>query len=118
MKDGKIDPAFTKQNVTIEHKEGEVLLIDFWATWCQPCQKPMAHNQLMLNILGERWKDKVRIIGLSIDEDESEIVKRANEKEWFGIEHYQIDAAYEKPNPMGQYRVLGVPHIMFVDKKG
>jgi len=30
--------------VSIEHKEGEVLLIDFWATWCPPCQKPMQHN--------------------------------------------------------------------------
>ena len=30
--------------VDIVHKEGEVLLIDFWATWCPPCQQPMAHN--------------------------------------------------------------------------
>ena len=30
--------------VSLEHKQGEVWLLDFWATWCPPCQKPMAHN--------------------------------------------------------------------------
>jgi len=42
------------------------MLLDLWATWCPPCQAPMAHNQHMLETRKD-WGDKVRIIGLSID---------------------------------------------------
>ena len=51
----------------IEHVQGQVILYDFWATWCGPCQKPMAHNQEMLSHNKETWGDRVRIIGLSLD---------------------------------------------------
>jgi len=53
--------------VSIEHTPGTVMLLDFWATWCPPCQRPMQHNQDMLSEHEATWKDKVKIIGLSID---------------------------------------------------
>ena len=55
--------------VNVQHEEGQVILLDFWATWCPPCQGPMAHNQEMLTKHKADWGDKVRIIGLSIDQD-------------------------------------------------
>lgn len=57
-----------EEKVTIKHEPGQVILLDFWATWCPPCQKPMAHNQEMLEHHKDDWKN-VRIIGLSIDQD-------------------------------------------------
>lgn len=49
---GNLMPIKGDEEVNLEHKEGEVWLLDFWATWCPPCQRPMAHNQEMLEKRG------------------------------------------------------------------
>ena len=74
--------------VEISHNEGEVILVDFWATWCPPCQRPMAHNQEMLEKRKDDWAGKVRIIGVSIDQSKEKMVEHVNNKKWNSVEHY------------------------------
>lgn len=64
--------------VDLEHKKGEVWLIDFWATWCPPCQAPMAHNEEMLKKREGDWAGKVKIICISIDQTAEAVVKHVN----------------------------------------
>lgn len=45
---GQVKKVFEEGTSELSSKPGQVLLIDVWATWCGPCQKPMAHNQEML----------------------------------------------------------------------
>jgi len=107
-----IEDASVKVN--IEHNQGEVFLIDFWATWCPPCQAPMAHNQKMLEENADKWADKVKIIGLSIDGDAKTVKDHVAAKGWDKPIHY-----HRAGSKYGDtYKVNGVPHVMLVDTNG
>jgi thiol-disulfide isomerase/thioredoxin len=43
---------------------GKVVLIDFWATWCQPCKKEMPGYQQLLERYGERG---FAVVGFKFD---------------------------------------------------
>jgi thiol-disulfide isomerase/thioredoxin len=80
-----------KEGLTdIKHEAGQVLLLDFWATWCPPCQGPMKHNQEMLEKNANDWGDRVRLIGLSIDQDYNKLVNHIEDKNWKKVEHYHV----------------------------
>jgi len=99
--------------INLEHKAGEVWMIDFWATWCPPCQAPMQHNEDMLK-KREDWKGKVKIIVLSIDQTREAVEKHVNAKDWNRPEHYWR----AQSNCSDQYKVSGVPNVMIIDTTG
>lgn len=108
--------VFEDKEQTIEKGEGEVMLLDFWATWCPPCQAPMAHNQEMLKEHGDKWGGKVRILGLSIDNDAATIKAHVEKKDWKLVEHYHVRRAGCIADK--NFGVQGVPHCALVNRDG
>ncbi len=48
---------------------GQVVIVDFWATWCEPCRQSFPAYQR----LADKYAGKLVIIGVSVDDDESGI---------------------------------------------
>jgi thiol-disulfide isomerase/thioredoxin len=60
-----VDLADGGQHATVDWK-GAVLVINFWATWCEPCRKEMPS----LEALQQRFAGaRLRVIGITMDDD-------------------------------------------------
>ena len=73
---GNNAPTFTlrdinKQEVSLEDYKGKVVLVNFWATWCGPCQAEMPHLQKMYGFR------RARIVVLSISADNARDASKA-----------------------------------------
>jgi thiol-disulfide isomerase/thioredoxin len=49
--------------------KGKVVLVNFWATWCPPCRAEVP----TLIDLATRYKDRVQIVGISVDDGPEEV---------------------------------------------
>jgi cytochrome c biogenesis protein CcmG, thiol:disulfide interchange protein DsbE len=63
-------PAATGSGkISLSDTSGKVAIIDFWATWCEPCQESFPHYEAMSRKFGSDFA----IIGISEDDDKSKI---------------------------------------------
>lgn len=89
----------------------DLVVITFWATWCKPCQSEL---EALLDIQ-EEWKDKVRILAVSIDDSRAaaKVKSLVKGKKW----PYEVLLDVNKE----LYKALNltsVPYAMIVDQKG
>src|SRR3989441_4329431 len=57
----------------VEQYRGKPLLVNFWATWCEPCR----HEYTMLNELAKQYAPQgLKVVGVSLDDDGDLILMR------------------------------------------
>ena len=111
---GEAAPAF--QLVTVDGDslslaslKGQVVLVDFWATWCGPCRAEMPALQQLYEDFAGRG---VELVAISVDVQSQgvpEFVRRLELTYPILLDGRAVQASY---------RVLGLPTLFVVDRQG
>jgi len=111
---GSNAPEFTVQDsdrtVDLNQFHGQIVVLNFWATWCPPCVEEMPS----LVQMQRRMKDKgVTVVAVSIDVDENAYRQFLKQH---GIDLLTVrDPAQKTPALYGTH---GWPETFIIDRKG
>ena len=98
--------------VSLSDLNGKVVLINVWATWCEPCREEMPDLQRLQN---EFVDDEFVVVGVSIDEKGS----LENMKKFLQSQNIMY-TVWHDPDDKFQYafRTIGVPESTLISKEG
>jgi cytochrome c biogenesis protein CcmG, thiol:disulfide interchange protein DsbE len=89
---------------------GKVVLVDFWASWCEPCKRELP----ILAKLAPRLKEKgVEIVAVNIDE------KKDNAVQFLREHGVNLNVVYDKDHKIvGAWEPPKMPTSFVVDRSG
>ncbi len=92
--------------------KGEILVLDFWASWCGPCRAEIPH---LKKAYQEYHTQGVTFFSVSIDKDEGAWRKAMKEEK---MPWMQAQAPKAGKEVMKLYQFSGIPYILVLDKEG
>ncbi len=94
---------------SLASEAGKVVIVDFWATWCDPCKESFPHYQAML----DRHGGQLAVIGVSVDEDPSGVAQFGQQT---GV---KFPLAWDDGQSVSrQYSPSTMPTSFVIDKNG
>lgn len=109
--------ALDEQGVAVPSSrfKNQVLLLDFWASWCRPCLFTLPELQRLHETYGER--DDFAVVGLAIDEGRGGGVRARKFAKKAGVTYANYHDESSKP-ASPQFKIEAVPVLFLVSAEG
>jgi peroxiredoxin len=103
-------PLLGGGEVALAQLRGRTVILDFWATWCAPCEVQMP---ILDALWRDRKDDRLMIVGVSVDVDPPATVADWIDERGFGYPIALGDQALAM-----RYGLLGFPALVLIDPEG
>jgi peroxiredoxin len=110
-------PDMNGRRVDLVSFKGQVIVLEFWATWCAPCREEIP----LLNQIYKVYKEKgVVVIGISLDRKPPQEVKKFLDQ--LQVEYTNVmgdEQTFEKYSQMANLGpIRGIPATFVIDRQG
>ena len=103
-------PAQSGKPIELAQYKGQVVMLNFWASWCGPCRQEMP---LLDSIYKKYGKLGFTMVGVNVEPD----TKAAND--WLKQTPVTFPILYDTDSKVSKlYGVSGMPSTVIVDRKG
>lgn len=97
-------------NMRLHEHRGEVVMINFWASWCGPCRQEMPHLEQIHNDYSPMG---FTLLGVNVDEDQRDADKALRR---FGV---SFPVLYDSDNQVAElFKVETMPTTIILDRDG
>ena len=100
----------TGENLRLSEYRGNVVMINFWATWCGPCRQEMP---LLEELYARYERVGFNLLGVNIDDDSRRAMDMAEE---LGVSFPVLFDARKEVSRL--YEVEAMPVTVLVDREG